>query len=169
VAHQRCKFTPRLKKVSVALVGANGKDLVQPNDRDRTCTPGRRRVQPFGPQPRDSVRITPMLIKESVVVMFLHSSSMSSTVRFAGEMGPDFSSKMAVRSLTDQQIARIHQLFRQAKFADPAGEVGAFTCSEVSGLPMALEESSNVRQVCLLASKRSSDFDTGTSTRRGQV
>lgn len=38
-------------------------------------------------------------------------------------MGPDFSSKMAVRLLTAQQVARIHQLFRQAKFADPSGEV----------------------------------------------
>lgn len=42
---------------------------------------------------------------------------------FSGEMGPDFSPKMAVKSLTDQQIVRIHQLFRQAKFDDPSGEV----------------------------------------------
>ncbi|GAQ84737.1 topoisomerase [Klebsormidium nitens] len=42
--------------------------------------------------------------------------------RLIGEMGPDFASKMAVRSLTDQQVARIHQLFRQAKFADPSGD-----------------------------------------------
>lgn len=40
-----------------------------------------------------------------------------------GEMGPDFSSKMAVKSLTSQQIVRIHQLFRQAKFDDPSGHV----------------------------------------------
>ncbi|OMP04162.1 hypothetical protein COLO4_09893 [Corchorus olitorius] len=42
--------------------------------------------------------------------------------RLIGEMGPDFSPKMAVKSLTDQQIVRIHQLFRQAKFDDPSGD-----------------------------------------------
>lgn len=42
---------------------------------------------------------------------------------FSGEMGPDFSSKMAVKSLTSQQLVRIHQLFRQAKFDDPSGHV----------------------------------------------
>ncbi|XP_015571083.2 DNA topoisomerase 6 subunit B isoform X1 [Ricinus communis] len=42
--------------------------------------------------------------------------------RLIGEMGPEFSPKMAVKSLTDQQIVRIHQLFRQAKFDDPAGD-----------------------------------------------
>ncbi|KAK4765483.1 hypothetical protein SAY86_026573 [Trapa natans] len=42
--------------------------------------------------------------------------------RLIGEMGPDFSPKMAVKSLTDQQIVHIHQLFRQAKFDDPSGE-----------------------------------------------
>lgn len=42
---------------------------------------------------------------------------------FSGEMGPDFSPKMAVKSLTSQQIVRIHQLFRQAKFDDPSGDV----------------------------------------------
>ncbi|KAF8398467.1 hypothetical protein HHK36_017395 [Tetracentron sinense] len=41
--------------------------------------------------------------------------------RLIGEMGPDFSQKMAVKSLTSQQIVRIHQLFRQAKFDDPSG------------------------------------------------
>lgn len=41
----------------------------------------------------------------------------------AGEMGQEFSPKMAVKSLTSQQIVRIHQLFRQAKFGDPSGEV----------------------------------------------
>ncbi|KAK2371129.1 DNA topoisomerase 6 subunit B [Trifolium repens] len=41
--------------------------------------------------------------------------------RLIGEMGPDFSSKMAVKSLTSQQLVRIHQLFRQAKFDDPSG------------------------------------------------
>ncbi|OWM73475.1 hypothetical protein CDL15_Pgr026574 [Punica granatum] len=42
--------------------------------------------------------------------------------RLIGEMGPDFSPKMVVKSLTDQQIVRIHQLFRQAKFDDPSGK-----------------------------------------------
>ncbi|KAI3992208.1 hypothetical protein MKX01_021616 [Papaver californicum] len=41
--------------------------------------------------------------------------------RLIGEMGPDFSPKTAVKSLTSQQIVRIHQLFRQAKFDDPSG------------------------------------------------
>lgn len=40
-----------------------------------------------------------------------------------GEMGTDFSPKMPVKSLTSQQIVRIHQLFRQAKFDDPSGDV----------------------------------------------
>jgi DNA topoisomerase VI subunit B len=38
-------------------------------------------------------------------------------------MGPDFSPKMAVKGLTSQQLVRIHQLFRQAKFDDPSGNV----------------------------------------------
>lgn len=42
--------------------------------------------------------------------------------RLIGEMGPDFSPKMAVKSLSSQQIVRIHQLFRQAKFDDPSGD-----------------------------------------------
>lgn len=42
---------------------------------------------------------------------------------FAGEMGPDFSPNMPLKSLTSQQIVRIHQLFRQAKFDDPSGDV----------------------------------------------
>ncbi|GMI84168.1 topoisomerase 6 subunit B, ROOT HAIRLESS 3, ELONGATED HYPOCOTYL 6, HARLEQUIN [Hibiscus trionum] len=42
--------------------------------------------------------------------------------RLIGEMGPEFSPKMAVKSLTDQQIVRIHQLFCQAKFDDPSGD-----------------------------------------------
>lgn len=42
--------------------------------------------------------------------------------RLIGEMGPEFSPKTAVKSLTDQQIVRIHQLFRQAKFDDPSGD-----------------------------------------------
>ncbi|KAF0909784.1 hypothetical protein E2562_000105 [Oryza meyeriana var. granulata] len=47
--------------------------------------------------------------------------SKSHAERLIGEMGPDFSAKMAVKSLTSQQIVRIHQLFRQAKFDDPNG------------------------------------------------
>lgn len=42
-------------------------------------------------------------------------------------MGPEFSPKMPVKSLTSQQIVRIHQLFRQAKFDDPSGDV-SFPC-----------------------------------------
>ncbi|GFP94420.1 DNA topoisomerase 6 subunit b [Phtheirospermum japonicum] len=42
--------------------------------------------------------------------------------RLIGEMGSDFSPKMSVKSLTSQQIVRIHQLFRQAKFDDPSGD-----------------------------------------------
>uniref|UniRef100_A0A1D1YNR4 DNA topoisomerase 6 subunit B n=1 Tax=Anthurium amnicola TaxID=1678845 RepID=A0A1D1YNR4_9ARAE len=42
--------------------------------------------------------------------------------RLIGEMGPDFNSKMPVKSLTPQQVVRIHQLFRQAKFDDPSGD-----------------------------------------------
>ncbi|CAH9094688.1 unnamed protein product [Cuscuta europaea] len=43
--------------------------------------------------------------------------------RLIGELGPDFSPKMLVKSLSSQQIVRIHQLFRQAKFNDPSGDV----------------------------------------------
>ncbi|KAI3449912.1 hypothetical protein Pfo_006577 [Paulownia fortunei] len=42
--------------------------------------------------------------------------------RLIGEMGPDFGPKMPVKSLTSQQIVRIRQLFRQAKFDDPSGD-----------------------------------------------
>ncbi|XP_052187811.1 DNA topoisomerase 6 subunit B [Diospyros lotus] len=42
--------------------------------------------------------------------------------RLIGEMGSEFSPKMPVKSLTSQQIVRIHQLFRQAKFDDPSGD-----------------------------------------------
>lgn len=41
-------------------------------------------------------------------------------------MGPDFSPSMLVKSLTSQQIVRIHQLFRQAKFDDPSGDVSFY-------------------------------------------
>ncbi|XP_010544238.1 PREDICTED: DNA topoisomerase 6 subunit B isoform X1 [Tarenaya hassleriana] len=46
----------------------------------------------------------------------------SLAARLIGEMGPDFSPNMAVKSLTSQQMVRIHQLFRQAKFDDPSGD-----------------------------------------------
>lgn len=46
---------------------------------------------------------------------------------FVGEMGSDFSPKMAAKSLTSQQIVRIHQLFRQAKFDDPSGDVSSWS------------------------------------------
>lgn len=39
------------------------------------------------------------------------------------ELGPEFSPKMSVKSLTPQQILSIQQLFRQAKFEDPSGDV----------------------------------------------
>ncbi|KAB1210356.1 DNA topoisomerase 6 subunit B [Morella rubra] len=39
------------------------------------------------------------------------------------EMGPEFSPKLAVKSLTSQQIVCIHQLFRHAKFDDPSGDI----------------------------------------------
>ncbi|KAJ7561257.1 hypothetical protein O6H91_03G020500 [Diphasiastrum complanatum] len=42
--------------------------------------------------------------------------------RLIGEMGPEFTPKMPVKSLTAQQLVRIHQLFRQAKFGEPTGE-----------------------------------------------
>ncbi|CAN6558957.1 unnamed protein product [Malus baccata var. baccata] len=42
--------------------------------------------------------------------------------RLIGELGPEFSPKMPIKSLTSQQIVRIHQLFRQAKFDDPSGD-----------------------------------------------
>uniref|UniRef100_A0A0E0B0P9 DNA topoisomerase VI subunit B transducer domain-containing protein n=1 Tax=Oryza glumipatula TaxID=40148 RepID=A0A0E0B0P9_9ORYZ len=49
--------------------------------------------------------------------------SKSHAERLIGEMGPDFSAKTTVKSLTSQQLVRIHQLFRQAKFDDPSGNV----------------------------------------------
>ncbi|XP_031494160.1 DNA topoisomerase 6 subunit B isoform X2 [Nymphaea colorata] len=48
--------------------------------------------------------------------------SKSHADRLIGEMGPDFSPKMSVKSLTSQQIVRMRQLFRQAKFDDPSGD-----------------------------------------------
>lgn len=48
---------------------------------------------------------------------------MSISCYLSGEMGPDFSLKTPVKSLTSQQLVRINQLFRQAKFDDPSGDV----------------------------------------------
>lgn len=38
-------------------------------------------------------------------------------------MGPEFQPKMLVKDLSGEQIVRLHQLFRQAKFDDPSGQV----------------------------------------------
>lgn len=46
-------------------------------------------------------------------------------------MGPDFGPSMAVKSVTSQQMVRIHQLFRQAKFDDPSGDVSSYFLSTV--------------------------------------
>lgn len=54
-------------------------------------------------------------------------------------MGPDFSPKMSVKSLTPQQIVRIHQLFRQAKFDDPTGDVSLMILSLL--IPLSLYKS----------------------------
>ncbi|KAF3325917.1 DNA topoisomerase 6 subunit B [Carex littledalei] len=54
--------------------------------------------------------------------------SKSHAERLIGEMGPDFSPKMAVKSLTSQQIVRIHQLFREARFDDPSGDAAIKQC-----------------------------------------
>lgn len=59
-----------------------------------------------------------------------------SIVYIIGEMGPDFSPKMSVKSLTPQQIVRIHQLFRQAKFDDPTGDVSLIIPSLLIPLSM---------------------------------
>eukprot|EP00958_Prasinococcus_capsulatus_P008552 scaffold841_cov397-Prasinococcus_capsulatus_cf.AAC.13 len=42
--------------------------------------------------------------------------------RLIEEMGDGFDPKMSIKDLTDQQIARMHQLFREAKFKDITGE-----------------------------------------------
>eukprot|EP00850_Spirogloea_muscicola_P004555 SM000019S05099 [mRNA] locus=s19:960297:966539:- [translate_table: standard] len=43
--------------------------------------------------------------------------------RLVSELGlPEFTTKTIIKSLTDQQIVRIHQLFQQAKFDNPTGE-----------------------------------------------
>lgn len=43
-------------------------------------------------------------------------------------MGPEFQPKMLVKTLAGEQIVRLHQLFRQAKFDDPSGQVMVVTC-----------------------------------------
>uniref|UniRef100_A0A0D9XBZ6 DNA topoisomerase VI subunit B transducer domain-containing protein n=1 Tax=Leersia perrieri TaxID=77586 RepID=A0A0D9XBZ6_9ORYZ len=54
---------------------------------------------------------------------FLSDSAEYASSTVFWEMGPDFNGKMTVKSLTSQQLVRIHQLFRQAKFDDPSGNV----------------------------------------------
>ncbi|RAL39918.1 hypothetical protein DM860_008058 [Cuscuta australis] len=64
--------------------------------------------------------------KHTLLQFFQHefvSIGKSHADRLIGELGPDFSAKMPVKSLSSQQIVRIHQLFRQAKFHDPSGDV----------------------------------------------
>ncbi|KAI5081155.1 hypothetical protein GOP47_0004338 [Adiantum capillus-veneris] len=63
--------------------------------------------------------------KQNLVQFLQHdftSISKAHAERLIGEMGSEFSAKTLVKSLTDQQIVRIHQLFRQAKFDEPSGE-----------------------------------------------
>lgn len=63
--------------------------------------------------------------KQNLIQFLQHefvNISKSYADRLIGEMGPDFTPKMAVKSLSSQQIVRIHQLFRQAKFDDPSGD-----------------------------------------------
>lgn len=81
--------------------------------------------------------VKPVFWAQNVVVLSLHTFVIYLGLLFllsflflhityfqlAGEMGPDFGAKMTVKSLTSQQIVRIHQLFRQAKFDDPSGNV----------------------------------------------
>lgn len=62
--------------------------------------------------------------KQNLLQFFQHefvNISKSYAERLIGELGPEFSPKMAVKSLTSQQVVQIHQLFRQAKFDDPSG------------------------------------------------
>lgn len=63
--------------------------------------------------------------KQNLIQFLQHefvNISKSYADRLIGEMGPDFTPKMAVKTLSSQQIVRIHQLFRQAKFDDPSGD-----------------------------------------------
>ncbi|CAI0412762.1 unnamed protein product [Linum tenue] len=63
--------------------------------------------------------------------------------RLIGEMGSEFSAKMPVKSLTDQQIVRIHQLFRQAKFDDPTGD-GLNIFRFANRIPLLFEQGADV-------------------------
>ncbi|CAN1263594.1 DNA topoisomerase 6 subunit B [Linum perenne] len=63
--------------------------------------------------------------------------------RLIGEMGPDFTPKMTVKTLTDQQIVRIHQLFRQAKFDDPTGD-GLNIFRFANRIPLLFEQGADV-------------------------
>nr|XP_025610366.1 DNA topoisomerase 6 subunit B isoform X1 [Arachis hypogaea] len=69
-------------------------------------------------------RLIAETLKQNLLQFLQHefvNISKSHAERLIGEMGPDFSPKMALKSLTPQQLVRIHQLFRQAKFDDPNG------------------------------------------------
>ncbi|XP_072055613.1 DNA topoisomerase 6 subunit B isoform X2 [Arachis hypogaea] len=71
-------------------------------------------------------RLIAETLKQNLLQFLQHefvNISKSHAERLIGEMGPDFSPKMALKSLTPQQLVRIHQLFRQAKFDDPNGHV----------------------------------------------
>eukprot|EP00898_Chlorokybus_atmophyticus_P006071 jgi/Chlat1/6465/Chrsp45S05966 len=64
--------------------------------------------------------------KSTLVQFFSHEFSNISkglATRLVGELGADFKEKMSPKSLTDKQLVRIHQLFRQAKFPAPDGDV----------------------------------------------
>lgn len=62
------------------------------------------------------IHLQAFLQKEFVSINKAHAE------RLIGEMGPEFQPKMLVKSLSDEQIVRLHQLFRQAKFDDPSGQ-----------------------------------------------
>ncbi|MCO5583878.1 hypothetical protein L7F22_037793 [Adiantum nelumboides] len=105
---------------------------------DKNVTIRFRRRTDVMPPPPDETKYHPsavdlLLIKRLIsetskqnLVQFLQhdftSISKAYAERLIGEMGSEFSPKTLVKSLTDQQIVRIHQLFRQAKFDEPSGE-----------------------------------------------
>ncbi|KAG0600570.1 hypothetical protein M758_11G044100 [Ceratodon purpureus] len=62
------------------------------------------------------IHLQPFLQKEFVSINKAYAE------RLIGEMGPEFQPKMLVKDLTGEQIVRLHQLFRQAKFDDPSGQ-----------------------------------------------
>ncbi|KAL5976032.1 DNA topoisomerase 6 subunit B [Asimina triloba] len=60
--------------------------------------------------------------KESLLQFLQHEFVSIGKSYAEREMGPEFNPKMSVKSLTSQQVVRIRQLFRQAKFDDPSGD-----------------------------------------------